>query len=388
MNRSDFENSTAGKVIQAGQGNAAYWAFVPNPLPPDLAPDWELTRLNSEADRAVSELAGLGRMLPNPDLFVSPFLRREAVLSSRIEGTRSDLTDLYLYEAGQLPLPGFETSSPSEADVKEVFNYVLALKYGLRRLEILPVSLRLIREIHKVLMEGVRGDFATPGEFRTRQNWIGGATINSAIFVPPPVSEMHAALDAFEKYLHIQDDFPPLIRLAFLHYQFEAVHPFVDGNGRIGRLLLSLLMVNWKLLPLPLLYISAYFEKNREMYYDLLLAVSQRGDWREWITFFLEGVWQQAVDTAKRAKHMQDLHAAWRHEFQQTRSSMLVMRVVDLLFETPAVSANQVAKHCRVSHQSAMQAIRKLESMGWLREITDHKRNRVYLADQIVSIMQ
>lgn len=388
MNRHEFENSSAGKVIQVGQGETAYWAFVPNPLPPDLAADWDLTRLLSDADRAVSELAGLGRLLPNPDLFVSPFLRREAVLSSRIEGTQSDLTDLYLYEAGQMPLPGFEKTPPSEADVREVFNYVVALKFGLRRLDILPVSLRLIKETHEVLLKGVRGEFYTPGEFRTRQNWIGGATINSAIYVPPPVPEMKVALDAFEKYLHIQDLFPPLIRLAFIHYQFESIHPFVDGNGRIGRLLLSLLMVNWGILPLPLLYLSAYFEKNRQMYYERLLAVSQSGEWREWVVFFLQGIQQQAVDTAQRAKQMQDLHADWREKLQQIRSSMLAMRVADLLFEIPAVSANQVAKYCQVSHQSAMQALRKLEGLGWVHEITDHKRNRIYLADPIVSIMQ
>ncbi|MHB0988895.1 MAG: Fic family protein [Bellilinea sp.] len=388
MNRRDFENSPAGKVIQVGQGEAEYWAFVPNPLPPNLPAEWGLTSLLSDADRAVSELAGLGRMVPNPDLFVSPFLRREAVLSSRIEGTQSDLTDLYLFEAGQMPLPGFEKPAPSEADLREVFNYVVALKFGLNRLEVLPVSLRLIKEIHGVLLRGVRGEYATPGEFRTRQNWIGGATINSSVFVPPPVPEMKIALDAFELYLHVADLYPPLLRLAFIHYQFEAIHPFVDGNGRIGRLLLSLLLVKWGILPLPLLYLSAYFEQNRQAYYDRLLATSQAGEWREWVIFFLQGVQHQALDTAKRARQIQDLQAAWREELQQSRTSMLIMRVVDLLFEIPAVSANQVARHCQVSHQSAMHVLRKLEGMGWVREITENKRNRVYLADKIVLLMQ
>lgn len=168
MNRQDFENSLAGKVIQVGQGEVAYWAFIPNPLPPNLLANWDLTKLLSEADRALSELAGLGRTLPNPNLFVSPFLRREAILSSRIEGTQSDLTDLYLYEAGQMPLPGFENPAPSEADVQEVFNYVVALEAGVKRLDTLPISLRLITEVHKIFLKGVRGEYATPGEFRTR----------------------------------------------------------------------------------------------------------------------------------------------------------------------------------------------------------------------------
>ena len=245
MNPDDFRTSTSGRVIRVGQGQSAYWAFVPNPLPPPLTLDTALIRWLSEADRALGELAGLGRALPNPHLLISPFIRREAVLSSRIEGTQADLADLYAFEAGQLALPGFKPA-PSEADVREVANYVRALEYGLERLSTLPVSLRLIREVHARLMEGVRGESATPGEFRRTQNWIGapGCTLNEATYVPPPVEEMHAALDAFEKYLHTEDELPPLVRLALIHYQFEAIHPFVDGNGRIGRLLLSLLLVH------------------------------------------------------------------------------------------------------------------------------------------------
>lgn len=389
MNPEDFENSPAGRVIKTGQGNEAYWAFVPNPLPPDLLADWELTRLLSEADRALSELGGLGRTLPNPSLLVSPFLRREAVLSSRIEGTQSDITDLYFYEAGQLALPGMEKSPASEADVREVFNYVRALEYGLKRLSKLPVSLRLLREIHARLMEGARGEYAVPGEFRTRQNWIGGATINEAVYVPPPTSEMKTALAGFENYLHTKDDaYPPLIRLAFIHYQFEAIHPFVDGNGRIGRLLLSLLLVNWNLLPLPLLYLSAYFESHRQGYYDHLLAISQRGAWREWVTFFLHGVAYQSQDTLKRAKQMQDLQAAWENELQKKRVSVLTLGAAHTLFEMPILSANLLAERFKITHQAAMNILRRLEALDILKEMTERKRDRLYVAPAIMKLLK
>jgi Fic family protein len=227
--------------------------------------------------------------MPNPHLLIGPFMRREAVLSSRIEGTQADIVDLYAYEVGQLPLPGMELP-PSEGDVREVLNYVHALEYGLERLNTLPVSLRLIRELHDRLLTGVRGEHATPGEFRRRQNWIGrpGCTLNEATFVPPPVPQMRNALDAFEKYLNSGDLHPPLVRLALAHYQFEAIHPFVDGNGRIGRLLISLLLVQWDLMPLPLLYLSAFFHRHRQDYYERLMAVSERDAWRDWILFSCE----------------------------------------------------------------------------------------------------
>ena len=388
MNHKDFENSPAGRVIKAGQGDAAYWAFIPNPLPPDLSADWELTRLLSEADRALSELGGLGRTLPNPGLLVSPFLRREAVLSSRIEGTQSDITDLYFYEARQLDLPGIEKSTANEADVREVFNYVQALEHGLKRLAEFPVSLRLLREIHARLMEGVRGEHATPGEFRTRQNWIGGASINESVYVPPPVSEMNTALASLEKYLHAEDDlYPPLIRLAFIHYQFEAIHPFVDGNGRMGRLLLSLLLVNWNLLPLPLLYLSAYFESNRQAYYDHLLAISQRGAWGAWVTFFLNGIVHQSRDAVTRAKRLQDLQTKWRTRLQEERVTGLALGLVDMLFETPVLSAEDIRTRFGVSHPAAMTALRRFSDLGFLREMTGKDRYRRYVAEAIFEIV-
>ena len=384
-----FRNSPSGRLLRIGAGDAAYWAFVPNPLPPDLPFDAELVRILSDADRALGELSGLGRTMPNPQLLIRPFVRREAVLSSRIEGTQADIADLYAYEAGQLPLAGVKPVPP-QSDVREVYNYVRALEYGLERLSTLPVSLRLTRELHERLMEGVRGDQATPGEFRRSQNWIGrpGCSLNEAEYVPPPVPEMSEALDAFEKYLHGEDSYPPLMRLAFIHYQFEAIHPFLDGNGRIGRLLISLLLVNWNLLSLPLLYLSAYFECHRQDYYDLLLAVSERGAWREWVMFFLHGVAEQAIDANNRAKRLQDLQIEWRRQLQKARVTGLVFGIVDSLFESPMISASDVVARFQVSHQAAMQALRRLEKMSLLQETSGRQRNRTYLATDIMRTVE
>ena len=384
-----FTVHSSGRVIRVGQGQTAYWAFVPNPLPPPLTFDAALIRSLSEADRALGELAGLGRTFPNPHLLINPFIRREALLSSRIEGTQADLADLYAFEARQLTLPGFQPAQ-EEADVREVLNYVRALEYGLERVKTLPVSLRLIREVHALLMEGVRGKHATPGEFRRTQNWIGapGCTLNDATFVPPPVNEMHTALDTLEKYLHSEDEYPPLVRLAFIHYQFEAIHPFIDGNGRIGRLLLILLLVHWGLLPLPLLYLSAYFEKYRQAYYDLLMAVSTCGAWREWVDFFLRGVAEQARDAVVRAKRLQDLHLAWRTKYQRVRGAGLLLRIVDALFAVPALTPSQVARQLSVSHPAVMNALRRLEQDQILSEVSGKRRNRLYVAPAIIQALE
>jgi Fic family protein len=246
-----------------------YWAYIPNPLPPQIAWSVPLISALAEAERNLGRLASLADMLPYPHILVRPFIRREAVLSSRIEGTRASLVDLYHYESAQSSF--FEDSS----DVREVHNYVRALDYSLERSKTLPVSLRMIREIHGKLMEGVRGEYLTPGEFRRSQNWIGppGSTIESATIVPPPVDEMHQALDALEKFIHAPSEIPQLVRAGLIHYQFEAIHPFLDGNGRMGRLLVIILLIEWGLISHPLLYLSAFFEAHRSEYYDRLLAV-------------------------------------------------------------------------------------------------------------------
>jgi len=379
MNPRDFTDQAAGHVIRAREG---YSAFAPHPLPPKL--DWApsiVSRL-SRADRALGELSGIGRALPNPHLLILPFARREAVLSSRIEGTQASLSDLFAFEASH--------RAEAASDVREVYNYVQALEQGLARLQDLPVSLRLIREIHERLMRGVRGDYSTPGEFRRSQNWIGapGCTLNDATFVPPPAEEMRASLGVLEQFLHSEHDIPPLVQLALIHYQFEAIHPFLDGNGRVGRLILVLLLCHWNLLPQPLLYLSAFFEANRQAYYDHLLSVSQRGTWMEWVLFFLEGVESQARDAVRRSHRLQDLRRHYREQFQQTQASARLLQVVDLLFGAPIVAVKQVREALGVSFPSANRYIAHLEEAGVVLEITGQARNRLYRADEIIQAIE
>ncbi|MFZ1466873.1 MAG: Fic family protein [Anaerolineae bacterium] len=380
-----FRNSPAGRLVRAGPDDAAYWAFVPHPLPPDLPPDAELMLASADAAYAVGELAALGRTIVNPHLLIGPFVRREAVLSSRIEGTQADVADLYAYEAGRLS--GLAATQSSD-DVREVANYVEALEYGLARLASLPVSLRLMRELHGRLMQGVRGKHATPGEFRRSQNWIGrpGCSLNEAEYVPPPPDEVLAALDAFEKYLHTDDIQPRLVRLAFIHQQFEAIHPFLDGNGRIGRLLISLLLVEWGLLPLPLLYLSAYFERERQTYYDLLWRVNADGDWRSWTLFFLHGVAEQARDASARAKRLQDLQAEWRAHIIHARAPALTLVLIDELFRSPMVTIPHVAKLLGVTYHSAQRHVERLLHAGILTQVSDQSAGKLFSAREILEI--
>ena len=381
MKPQEYEASSSGRVIRT---QAGFWAFVPKPLPPKI--DWSpsLVSTLSNADRAVGELNGLGANIPNPHLLIRPFLRKEAVLSSRIEGTYASLEDIYAYEAVQLSF--YER----ENDVREVHNYVSALEYGLERLNSIPVSLRLIKEMHARLMEGVRGEIWTPGEFRRSQNWIGspGSTLETAEFVPPPVSEMLDALNDLENFIHAPSNLPPLVRLGMIHYQFEAIHPFLDGNGRIGRLLLMLLFCTWDLLSQPLLYLSAYFEANRPAYYDGLLAVSQKGAWQEWLIYFLAGVEAQARDAVERIYRLQKLQAAYHSQIQAERAAARLLRLVDFLFAQPILTVRQVEAELEINYPTAQRYVERLESMDILREVTGQARNRVYRADEIIRALQ
>jgi Fic family protein len=329
----------------------------------------------------LGELAGLASMLPDPNLLIQPLIRREAVLSSRIEGTRASLGDLYAFEAVQLTLFEFPE------DVKEVQNYVLALQYGLGRLATLPVSLRLMRELHARLLQGVRGEQWTPGEFRRSQNWIGppGSTIQTATYVPPPVDEMKKALGALEVFIHQHDNLPGLIRLALVHYQFEAIHPFLDGNGRVGRLLNSILLHDWGVLSQPVLYLSAYFEASRQVYYDHLLAISQKGAWHDWFTYFLHGVQIQAEDSIQRIQRLQSLRDGYRGQFQQARSAARLLQVIDWLFTQPIFNITQLSEMLAVTYSSAQRYVTQLEEAGIVTEITGQARNRVYQADRILA---
>lgn len=381
MNTESFSKNKPGKFVRNTEG---CWSFVPNDLPPNVEPTWELACQLSEADRKLSELAGTARTLPNPHLLIGPFSRREALLSSKIEGTIASLSDLLSYEAlGTV-------RNDKVGEVREVVNYVWALEHGLKRLTELPISLRLMRELHEKLMHSVRGENMTPGEFRKRQNWLGdpGCKITAATYVPPPTPEMAASLDAFEKYIHQESPLPPLMKMAITHYQFEAIHPFLDGNGRIGRLLIVLMLVNEGLLPQPLLYLSAFFERYRSDYYRLLLEVSQLGNWSEWITFFLRGIAEQSADAINRARKLQALSAEYRGKFQNSRSSAALLKLTDSLFDRPVVTVKSVMKLLTQSQPSAQTHIDKLRSEGILAEVTGRQRGRVYVAAGIVTIAE
>jgi Fic family protein len=376
MDPKDFQSEQAGKVILTKTG---YWTFLPAPLPPNI--NWSLPVVTalSEAERELAKLTTLAGSFRFPKLLIQPFVRQEAVLSSRIEGTRATLMDLYAYETEQLSF--IEAAD----DVREVHNYVRALDYGLDRLKALPVSLRLIREIHARLLENVRGGKLAPGEFRRTQNWIGaaGATLQAATFVPPPVEEMLAALDQVEKFIHAGSDIPPLVRVAMIHYQFEAIHPFLDGNGRVGRLLIILLLCEWGILPQPLLNLSVYFERYRQEYYDHLLAVSHRGAWEEWIRFFLRGVSSQARDSVGRLTQLEALRITYQTIADRERNPKRMEQVLDFLFMRPVLSIRQLENELGTTFPVAKRYVEKLAQAGILKELTGFARNRIFRAEEI-----
>lgn len=386
MQEGDFTATSPGDLVQIGGG---LLAFVPHTLPPELSVDWRLAQQVEAATRALATLAGTARMLPNSHLLIRPFIRREAVLSSRIEGTQASLSDLLLYEAQGDMFPELLAESQRPAsDVREVRNYVLALERGLSLLGNLPLSLRFIRDVHATLMTGVRGTDRSPGEFRRIQVHIGAPSSSAADarFIPPPPGQyLMDCLDAFEKFLHQPSELPSLVRYALIHYQFEAIHPFHDGNGRIGRLLFSLMMVADGHLPQPLLYLSAYFDKHRQAYYDHLLRISTHGEWRRWISFVLDGIAEQAADAVARSARLLDLREDYRRRMASPRSSALGVQLVDQLFLTPFLSINQAARHLNVTHQAASLIVKKLQELGIVREVSGRKRDRIYLAESILA---
>ncbi|MDQ7840234.1 MAG: Fic family protein [bacterium] len=368
----------SGKKIRTREG---YHAFVPAPLPPDLMWSPGLISALSTADRAVGRLAGEGGRLPSPHLLIRPFIRREAVLSSKIEGTQATLGELLAAEAGA-------AVNRSPEDLREVGNYVAALEYGLERLRTLPLSLRLVRELHARLMGETRGGQVTPGEFRRTQNWIGppGATLATATYVPPPPTEMTDCLRAWERFLH-DTALPPLVQIALAHYQFEAIHPFLDGNGRVGRLLITLFLVERDVLPKPLLYLSAFFEATRREYYDRLLGVSERGEWKAWLEYFLTGVALQAEDATGRATRISEILTRWRVVVGRF-PSRTPSAVIDLLAENPYCTIQRVAKRLDVAYTTAQRAIERLESLSVLTQVGAAKRGRVFCARALLNILE
>ena len=378
MNPEDFKDSKTGKLVPTLKG----LAFVPNPLPPPLIDLALLVPLVSRAERALGELSGIGRTLPNPYLLIRPFMRREAVASSKIEGTVTTLSQLLLFEVD-------EETNRAPGDAREVLNYVRALEYSLKRLDELPISARLIREAHKILLTNVqsnRGVQIIPGEFRKDQNWIGAKLIENARYVPPPPQEVPEAMSALEKYINTKDEeIPTLIQLALIHYQFEAIHPFPDGNGRVGRLLIPLILCERKEISQPLLYMSSYFEKNYEDYIDHMLAISKMGLWTSWISFFLEGIEETCKDAITRAQSLQTLQKNYYGKIQRARSSALLGQLIELLFEHPAITVPYAAERLQISYNAAKNNINRLVEAQILRSSRGDSRPMVFVAADIVN---
>ena len=366
-----------GKTVVVG----GYSAFVPAPLPPKL--DWTARLIGtlSDADRLIGRLAGEGGRLPNPHILIRPFVRREAVLSSKIEGTQATLGELLAAEAGAVV-------DRSPEDLREVGNYVVALEHGSSRLKKLPLGVRLVRELHEKLMTGVAGHHATPGCFRTVQNWIGkpGSTAATASYIPPPPGEVEPCLATWETFLH-ESKLPPLVTIGLAHYQFEAIHPFLDGNGRVGRLLITLFLMERQILPTPLLYLSAFFEASRRDYYDGLRGVSERGAWNDWLEYFLLGVARMSEDALSRATRINQLLAQWRRKVSG-ESTNNPLRVVELLGANPFITTKGASETLRIAFTTAQRTIERLERAGIVKQVGEAKRGRVYCARALLDILQ
>ncbi|MEY4686891.1 MAG: hypothetical protein RIR76_914 [Verrucomicrobiota bacterium] len=376
--KSSSAGSPSGRWVKTLEG---YRAFHPSPLPPEIVWTPKLVRALSHADRLLGRLAGEGRRLPNPHLLIRPFVQREAVYSSRIEGTQATLGELLAADAGVIP-------ERSPEDLREVGNYVMALEHGLKRLESLPLSLRLVRELHGKLMTGVRGDHATPGQFRRTQNWIGrpGCTLADASYVPPPPADLLDHLGQWEDFLH-DESVPPLVHAALMHYQFEAIHPFIDGNGRVGRLLITLSLCARGVLTEPLLYLSAFFEATRNDYYDGLRGITERGDWAGWLEYFFNGVARQSEDALSRAERINQQLADWREAFAGS-GSKVPLQLIDLVGSNPFLTPRETERRLGVAYNTVMRAITALEEGGVLTKVGEGKRDRVFCARAILDILE
>jgi len=372
----------AGRYVRQPTG---YRAFVPKPLPPTpaLRQDAELASLLSAADHRLGRLDGVASTLPNPDLFVAMFVHKEAVLSSQIEGTQASLDDVLEFEAGAAAadLPG---------DVAEAVNYVAAMNYGLERIKELPLSLRLMKEIHKRLLEGARGGEKEPGEFRRSQNWVGpmGTSLTQAMYVPPSVDDMNRAMGDLESFLHDRRPLPPLIKCGLVHSQFETIHPFLDGNGRMGRLLITFLLCQQGILERPLLYLSYFFKRNRIEYYDRLQAVRDTGDWEGWLKFFLRGVIEVSSESAVTVRDILALRGIHTELVQTNLRTANSLRLLDRLYDRPVTSVSDVAEHLGVTFNAANTLVGKFCDLGLLKETTGGARRRRFAYDPYISLLR
>lgn len=368
----------AGIIIKQ-QSN--YSCFSPNPLPPDhlnLKP--QTLKLLSKADQLLGKLDGIGELLPGKDTFISMYVQKEAVMSSQIEGTQASLTDV------------LQENKEKKEDVGEVVSYTRALNYGIQRLDTLPMSLRLIKEVHAQLMDQVRGQDKSPGEFRKTQNWIGsaGSTLANASFIPPSVDIMKTSLYDLEKFMHEEDDLAPLVKIALIHYQFETIHPFLDGNGRLGRLLITLWLVSQNILKNPLLYLSYYFKANRSQYYDYLTLVRTEGDFEGWIEFFLKGV----IETSQESiASIQAINRIKDQDTQKLMASQLsnhtqALQVLEYLFKQPFVTSNELIDLLHISKPTAGKILDEFVRLGILVSDSSKIRYRQYRYERYVEILQ
>ena len=373
----------AGIYVDNLNGEAMYQSFKPNPLPPipEIEMDGEIVKLLVDANKQLVKLDTASQLISNADLFISMYVRKEALISSQIEGTQCTLDDVL----------DPEVEANANLDVSDVINYVKATQYALKRLERLPLCCRLIREIHEVLMENVRGQDKTPGEFRHSQNWIGPAncSLKDARYIPPNVEDMQTAMSDLEKYINENVDYDPLIRAALIHYQFETIHPFLDGNGRIGRLLILLYLMEQRLIEKPVLYISYFLKKNQIEYYDRISEVRRTGNFEQWIRFFLEAVSKAASDSLEAIRQLSVLHDTNVEKLPKTTRSKDNLRAVfDYIEQYPIIDIKRTAKELEVSYNTVAAAVRKLVELGILQETTNAARNRVFAYEEYLAILR
>lgn len=360
-----------------------YKAYIPKPLPP--SPPLDLSHLYpllDKANTAIGRLDGMSMVLPDADLFLYMYTRKEAVLSSQIEGTQTSFSDFLLFENDEAP-------RAKKDDLTEVSCYVNAMNYGLERLEFFPLSLRLIREIHKILMNNAKGDDKLPGEFRSSQNWIGGSSPGNAHFVPPPPEYLIETLDYFEKFLNQANiNMPALIKAALAHVQFETILPFQDGNGRLGRLLITLILRHEGMLIHPLLYLSMYLKLNRQQYYDHLQSIPETGDWESWIEFFLTGVIETAEQGAKTIQTIVALFDEDRAKIRNSgKSTAAVLNIYNYLLDHPVSSTSKIRDKCELSLPTVLRSLITLEAIGIIREITGKERNKIFIYDRYFALL-
>ena len=372
----------SGKYLNQLQGDARYRAFVPNSLPFEIKSEGKLLNLLSRADLALGRLDGVADILPNVDFFIFMYVRKEATISSQIEGTQATFIDVLKKEANI-------GEGEVHKDVNEIINYITAMNYGRKRLKELPLSLRLLKEIHKMLLQGVRGEVKNPGEFRTSQNWISGPTIETATFVPPPANKIMNLMGNLEEYMYKSGSIPILIKTGLLHAQFETIHPFLDGNGRVGRLLITFYLCQQKILRKPLLYLSDFFKRNRQTYYDRLNLFREKDDVEGWLEFFLQGVTEtseRAVETARKIIVLREYGI--KRLAKLGRSTEKGMTLYNYLFKTPMVRVRDVEQILNIKNPNALALVSKFVDVGILKELTGHKRNRVFSFADYVALFE